>query len=289
MTNAALLVFYTPAMVAPSGCFSPSAAKPEKVVASWLARGIPLRVREPAAATVDELALAHDRTFIADVLAGRADNGFRNRSTAVAATLPYTTGAMLTAARHVRKHGGAAAAPCSGFHHAGYAKAAGYCTFNGLMVTACAMKREGARRIGILDCDLHYGDGTDAIIGRLGAEAWIRHFTAGESYRWPSQAETFLARLPSVVDEMADCDIVLYQAGADPHIDDPSGGWLTTGELRARDACVFERLHALGVPVVWNLAGGYQVEPDGSIPRVLEIHDNTAIECLRVFGEGRTD
>ncbi len=37
---------------------------------------------------------------------------------------------------------------------------------------------------------------------------------------------------------------------------------------------------------MWNLAGGYQEEADGSIPRVLEIHDNTAIECVRVFDSG---
>ena len=47
---------------------------------------------------------------------------------------------------------------------------------------------------------------------------------------------------------------------------------------------MFTRLRDDGVPVVWNLAGGYQREADGSIPRVLEIHDNTAIECVRVFG-----
>ena len=37
------------------------------------------------------------------------------------------------------------------------------------------------------------------------------------------------------------------------------------------------------VPVAWNLAGGYQIEDDGSIPKVLEIHDNTMRECVRVF------
>ena len=92
--------------------------------------------------------------------------------------------------------------------------------------------------------------------------------------------------LPAIVDELADCDLVLYQAGADPHVNDPLGGWLTTDELRRRDAIVFERLRALGVPVVWNLAGGYQQERDGTIPRVLEIHDNTARECVRAFGLG---
>jgi acetoin utilization deacetylase AcuC-like enzyme len=82
---------------------------------------------------------------------------------------------------------------------------------------------------------------------------------------------------------MCDCDIVLYQAGADPHISDPYGGWLTTNELRERDAIVFDILAKHKVPVAWNLAGGYQVEEDGSIPKVLEIHDNTMRECQRVF------
>jgi hypothetical protein len=43
-------------------------------------------------------------------------------------------------------------------------------------------------------------------------------------------------------------------------------------------------MKAFGIPVVWNLAGGYQVEKDGSIPKVLEIHDNTMRECVRVYG-----
>jgi len=46
---------------------------------------------------------------------------------------------------------------------------------------------------------------------------------------------------------------------------------------------VFEALSKSGVPVAWNLAGGYQIEEDGSIPKVLEIHDNTMRECVRAF------
>jgi hypothetical protein len=56
---------------------------------------------------------------------------------------------------------------------------------------------------------------------------------------------------------------------------------LTAEQLRQRDELVFERFAALGVPVAWNLAGGYQVELDGSIPRVLEIHANTAPAAIR--------
>ncbi len=279
-------VFYTPKMVADSKSASPSASKPKLVVESWLRQNLPITVVEHSPVTVDQLSVAHDRKYVEDVLGLKRVNGFCNRSTEVAAALPYTTGSMLAAALHVLTTvDKTACAPCSGFHHAGWDTASGYCTFNGLMVTAALLhKVHGVNRIGILDCDQHYGNGTDAIIKRLDAKNWVTHYTAGKFSRIPSDAVAWLTSLESVVDTMADCDVVLYQAGADPHVDDPlGGGWLTTDQLRRRDAIVFDRLCALKIPVAWNLAGGYQVEPDGSIPKILEIHDNTARECIRAF------
>lgn len=287
-TPAVLPVFYRPEMVARTESFSPSAAKPEATVASWQRGGLSIRILSPEPVTVAQYSLAHSPRHVAAILAGKADNGFNNRSPEVAAALPYTTGALLSAARHVLVHGGFAAAPCSGMHHARYSSVGGYCTFNGLMVTACVLRAEGlVSRVGILDFDMHYGDGTDEIITRLKARDWVRHFTAGRYYDDEEQAQEFLARIPEIARSMRDCDVVLYQAGADPHVDDPLGGWLTTEQLRLRDAAVFAAFHELGVPVVWNLAGGYQVERDGSIPKLLEIHDNTAVECLRALDAGR--
>ncbi len=278
-------VFYTPKMVADSECFSPSAAKPVKVVESWL-KQFPVEVIEPEPVTLAELARAHDPAWVAKVLAGEADNGFANRSLAVAASLPYTSGAMLSAARHALKTCKAAAAPCSGFHHAEHARPMGYCTFNGLMVTALALKAEGlAKKVGILDLDMHYGNGTDHILHKVGNEdGWCKHFTAGDHIEYPTQVNYFFNEwLPNALTELAKCDVVLYQAGADPHIYDPYGGWMETEEMQRRDAIVFDTLATCKVPVAWNLAGGYQVKPDGSIPAVLEIHDNTMRECVRVY------
>lgn len=278
-------LFFTPAMVADSQSFSPSALKPLAVVASWrMLPGVTLDERKPERATVEELSRAHDEKFVRDVLSLRIDNGFGNRSEAVAASLPWTSGAMRSAAFHAWKHGGAAVAPCSGFHHAGWSHVSGFCTFNGLMVTATALRAAGAKRVGILDCDHHEGDGTDDIIGTLRAHDWVEHFTAGAHFSRPRDVSKFFARLPGVLASMKGCDVVLYQAGADPHVDDPLGGWLTTEELRARDELVFETLKTQGTPVAWNLAGGYQKAADGSIPKVLEIHDNTLLACARVYG-----
>jgi acetoin utilization deacetylase AcuC-like enzyme len=278
-------VFFTPKMVAESGCESPSASKPAAVVASWQQQ-FPIEIIEPTPVTVDDLARAHDRPFVEAVISCRQDNGFGNRSPAVARSLPYTSGSMLGAARHAIKTGKAAAAPCSGFHHATWDKCMGFCTFNGLMVTALALLEDGVKRVGILDLDMHYGNGTDHIIGKLGlTDKTICHFTGGKDYMFPAQAREFFDdRLPKVLARMSACDIVLYQAGADPHVDDPHGGWLTTEELRRRDRAVFDALRAAEVPVAWNLAGGYQRDRDGGISKVLAIHDNTMSECVRFFG-----
>jgi acetoin utilization deacetylase AcuC-like enzyme len=276
--------FYSDKMVCdlPDLSFSPSAGKPRAVVRSWRAAGIPVDLAAPKPATLDELSAAHDRGYVSGVLEGRIRNGFGNTRPEVAATLPYTTGAMLTAARWVLSNGSVAAAPCSGFHHAGFARADGFCTFNGLMVTAIALHAEGlVRRVGILDFDQHYGDGTDEILETLGID-WVRHVTAGERRWTPAEVPSFMAAIEPWIEAMADCDLLLYQAGADPHIDDPLGGWLTTDELRERDRRVFRAAQARGLAVVWNLAGGYQ-KP---LRKVLDIHDNTARECVAAWRDG---
>jgi acetoin utilization deacetylase AcuC-like enzyme len=274
-------------MVAEAHSYSPSAAKPLQVMASWARLGVPLEVLAPEPASVNELARAHERRFVEEVLSGRSPNGFGNHSLEVAASLRWTSGAMRSAARHAWRHGGFAVAPCSGFHHAGWRTAAGFCTFNGLMVAAMALHAEGARRVGIVDCDMHFGDGTEELLDTLGARGQVRHFTAGARYSRPSHARAFFAALPEILAGFADCEVVLYQAGADPHVDDPLGGWLTTAQLRARDELVFSTLAGLGVPVAWNLAGGYQRDADGGISKVLEVHDNTLLACARVRASAR--
>lgn len=268
-------VFYTPQMVADADSFSPSASKPTPVVESWRKLGIPMDIIAPEPMTAEDLARAHLPVYVEAVLSCRVANGFGNRSETVAKSLPFTSGAMLAAARAAIRNGRVAVAPCSGFHHAGHAHGAGYCTFNGLMVTAMALHASGeANRVGILDFDQHYGDGTDDIIDHLSVD-WINHFSAGQHYHFPADAKRFLESIAGLVASMKNCDVILYQAGADPHINDPLGGWLTTRQLLERDRLVFETAAQLRIPVAWNLAGGYQTP----LRKVLEIHDGTMNAC----------
>ncbi len=282
-TLSSVPVFYTAAMLAKPNSFSPSAQKPEHVLTAWQAAGLPLAVNGVIAATENDLCLAHDAAFVRGVLDQTVENGFGDTSPDVAASLPYTTGAMIDAARSALQ-GGIACAPVSGFHHAGYDYAAGYCTFNGLVVTARKLLDEGlVKRVLILDCDMHYGDGTDAIIKRLHLKDSIHNATFGRWFHKPSQANAYLERLRETVARFESFDLVLYQAGADVHVYDPLGGVLSTAQMIERDRIVFTAAHATGTPLAWNLAGGYQ-EP---LSKVVELHVNTMRECVRAYGASR--
>jgi acetoin utilization deacetylase AcuC-like enzyme len=279
-------VFYTPKMVAPSLSFSPSSAKPEKVVTAWKASGIPVEIIDVPPISIKDICLAHEENFVRSVLAGQLENGFENRSLEIADTLRYTNGSMRDAAKRAIENGIAAASPTSGFHHAHWEIASGFCTFNGLMITAQWLLKNGhAKRVGIIDCDYHYGNGTDHIIGKLNISSQIKHFTAGRSFHYTDQSVAFFETLHNTVKFMQDCDVVLYQAGADPHIDDPLGGFLTTEQMYQRDLLVFTECRQHNIPVAWNLAGGYQQHDDGSTnwDALTEIHTNTLKACWQAM------
>jgi len=277
----ALTVFFSPLMQAEAGSYSPSAGKPAQVLESWRKLGIPMDVCAPTPVTREQLLLAHSAEFVDGILEGRLSNGFGNRSLEVAASLPYTCGSMLAAAKEALSNGKGAVAPCSGFHHAGYSFAGGFCTFNGLMVTALSLlESQKIKRLAILDLDMHYGNGTQDIIDTLGVGHQVKHWSRSFS---PSRAEQFLESLPDLVRSLCeDCEVLLYQAGADSHCNDPLGGYLTTDQMRRRDELVFETSRAHAIPVAWNLAGGYQRDAQGGIRPVLDLHDNTMRAFARI-------
>jgi len=276
-----ITVFYSPLMQAEAGSYSPSAGKPAQVVESWRMLGIPMEVCAPVPVSREQLLLAHAESFVDGVLEGRLSNGFGNRSPEVAASLPYTCGSMLAAAEQALINGKGAVAPCSGFHHAGHDFGGGFCTFNGLMVTALSLlQRQKVQRVAILDLDMHYGNGTQDIIDTLGVSNEVKHWSRSFS---PSRAEQFLESLPDLVQSLCeDCEVLLYQAGADSHCNDPLGGYLTTDQMRRRDELVFETARARAIPVAWNLAGGYQRDAKGGIRPVLDLHDNTMRAFARI-------
>lgn len=286
---AKLKVFYDYRQSSPKAVASPSATKPALLAKRWQEKyfnQVELASFQPV--KVEDFYLAHARQHVDDVLNCKKPNGFEDSSPLVAATFPWTTGSMLAAAQEALNSKTFTCSLTSGFHHAGYATCRGYCTFNGLVVTAVKLLQAGVKKVGIVDCDVHYGDGTEELIEHHILYEQVRHYTLGAEDRnqfyWTgnpvwggdARAEAWLNRFPEILAKFQDCQIILYQAGADVHVEDPYGGALTTDQMIRRDRWVFQAFKKLGIPLAWNLAGGYQTP----IEKVLQLHDNTLEACL---------
>ena len=274
-------VVYGPEMVAELlHHISPSSSKPKVLVDYLRGLGYPVELVPPVALSREQIALAHQREYVDDVLEGRAYNGFGTCDSSIAKTLPFTSGSLWVAAQLALEEG-IAASFSSGFHHARYARGGGFCTFNGLVICARLLKLP---RVLILDLDYHYGDGTDDILATLKLES-IRHETLGGHYGSPEQSQDYFDMLNSILSslETEPVDLILFQAGADAHVDDPLGGMLTAEQMEQRDRTVFVAAKRLGIPISWNLAGGYQRDRHDTILPVLQLHEITYRAALEIF------
>ena len=277
-------VFYDKRQSVPGNVsFSPSAGKPALVLESWKRLGIPFDEQSFEPLSFEELALAHDRGYVEEVLSCTRANGYDTCCPELAKALPWVAGSMVAAALHALRTGEASFSPTSGAHHACYASGGGYCTFNFLVIAAIKAHQAGAPRVGILDLDYHYGNGTDDIIERLQL-GYLRHYSSGGDREAKCDGpERWLKRLPGIVREFADVGLIIYNAGVDSHVDDPLGGNLSTEQMARRDRIVFEVARELALPICASLAGGYQVARDGSIDTVLRLHDATFVAAREMY------
>lgn len=264
---------------------SPSPRKPLEVVDQWR-ECYPIALHDFPPLAVKDFDLAHKPEHVRGVIALEIANGMFTKHQEVVDSLYWTTGSFFAAAEHALEHG-VAVSPTSGFHYAGHDFSWGFCTFNGLLIAAVKLLNSGrVQQVGILDFDYHQGDGSQDIIEKLKLAERVQHRTGKIHYTREKQA--FFEELPALLESLAGVDIMFYQAGADQHEDDPLGGFLNNAEMRERDRLVFEFAKARGIPIAWNLAGGYQEDvKDGvrSIQKVLDIHNATLEECIRVYAD----
>jgi acetoin utilization deacetylase AcuC-like enzyme len=272
-----MLVFYNKNQcVSEDVGYSPSARKPKLVVEAWRQLGYPINIMKIRALSIEEIAVAHDKNYVKGILSGKLKNGFENKSLNVAKSLQWTTGSFFCAAAHAFVHKVNTFSPTSGFHHAGYNYANGFCTFSGLTIAAILLKTQHkAKRIGILDLDAHAGDGTEDTIYKTKSQDFISHYSLGNHDIAKHNNIEWLENLPTLIREtFADCEILLYQAGVDCHEDDPEvqSGHFTTEQIYLRDKLVYATCSELKIPVVTNLAGGYQ----NPLQKVIDLHNLTA-------------
>lgn len=185
---------------------------------------------------------------------------------------------------------GIAANIAQGFHHAGYDYSSGYCTFNGLALIA---QQYAHKKIFVLDCDQHGGNGTADFTERLDN---LFNFTIyglrfghlendrslGRSIdRYKGSFDDYYRALLEGFEYIHhwQTDLIIYQAGVDCHQDDPFGSkWFNTEHLYMRDKLVFEFAKKYDIPIMFVLAGGYQ-----NINTLISLHTNTFIAANQIY------
>ncbi|MCR9244908.1 MAG: histone deacetylase [bacterium] len=182
-----------------------------------------------------------------------------------------------------------------GTHHAAAARGAGYCVFNDAVVAARTLQNEGLiRRVVILDCDVHQGDGTAELVADdpkifafsiHGMSGYPKFSAAGDlDVRLPNGTGDviYLAELEDglrIALERSNANLAIYLAGADPHEGDRIGKMkLTAAGLAARDEMVLDACRARGLPIAITIAGGYGRD----LNDVVAIHTRTMeLACAR--------
>src|SRR4051812_25942087 len=240
---------------------------------------------------------AHDPDYVAEVIESRVPRAKERRigfpvNTMVARRAQIVPGGTYLAAQLALERGFAANS-AGGSHHALADTGAGYRVFNDLAIPAIRLGEEG-RRVLIVDCDVHQGDGTAALTaGHPDIATYSIH--AEKNFPVRKARSTLDVGLPDGVDDegymaaLRDTllpliasfapDLVLYQAGVDPLAEDRLGRLSLSREgLAARDRWIGATMRARGIPFASALGGGYGTDP----VEVAERH----VASILALGEG---
>ena len=264
-----------------------------------LADGVisPASLVEPTPASRDWLTLAHRESYVDAVLALALDRRAVRRlglplSAALVRRGRAAVGGTVLAGRLALRHG-LACNTAGGSHHAFADHGAGYCLFNDVAVAVRVLRREGLiERALVVDLDVHQGDGTAAIFR---AEPETFTFSLHCEANYPPQKETgdldigvppgtgdavyhavLATHLPGLIARHRP-DIVFYNAGVDPHVEDKLGRLALGDEgLARRDRTVIETCRAAGVPVACVVGGGYADDLDRLARRHTSVHKAAA-------------
>ena len=236
---------------------------------------------EPAPMPRQWIEAVHDPAYVEQVLSAAVPRDKERRigfpvSAEIASRVQYTSGGTWLAAQLALQHGYAANS-AGGSHHALADTGAGYCVFNDLAITANRLLMEGdARKILIVDLDVHQGDGTAMLLaGRTNVFTLSihseRNFPARKARSSCDIAlpdavgdDDYLSTLDIALKEILPSfqpDMLLYQAGVDPHADDRLGRLaLSDAGLERRDRMVIRQARDRGIAVASALGGGYGLD-----------------------------
>jgi len=222
--------------------------------------------------------LVHGRTYLEAFARGRLESRALRRI-GLPATAPLVrrtwlaAGGTVLTARLALEHG-IACHLAGGTHHAFPDHGSGFCIVNDVAIAARVLLAEGrVRRLLVVDLDVHQGDGTAWIFRD---EPRLFSFSAHCASNFPARKQSsdldlplpdgldddaYLREIEAVLPDLIDQqrpDLVLYNAGVDPHRDDRLGRLCLSLEgLARRDRLVLRSCARRGIPIATVIGGGY--------------------------------
>ena len=206
-------------------------------------------------------------------------------------------GTVLTAKLALQS--GLACNTAGGTHHAFPSYGSGFCIFNDLAIAARILQQEGlAQKILIIDLDVHQGDGTAWIFKD---DPSVFTFSMHCDINFPgtkqksdldvgltegmgddNYLQTLDRHLPDLLNQIKP-DLVLYDAGVDPHIGDKLGKLsLTDSGIYRRDMQVISACLSAGCPIATVIGGGYCEDFSALVYRHSLVH-RAASEAYRHY------
>ncbi len=238
----------------------------------------PGQIHPPNVAEAPLICNAHTRAYTQSYLHGSIDAKAMRRiglpwsRELVTRTCTAVGGTLLTAELALEHQ--MACNTAGGTHHAFRDYGSGFCIFNDLAIASLELlNRNRVNQIVIIDLDVHQGDGTAAILrDEPRVFTFSMHcqsnfpFTKQESDRdisLPDEMgdadylEILQGHLPALLDSLSP-DLVLYDAGVDPHKSDRLGKLALSDEgIYNRDRMVMEACARRRIPVAAVVGGGY--------------------------------
>ena len=238
----------------------------------------PQQVVQPLPVPRRWLELVHQRTYHQAFAHGDLSPS-EQRRIGLPATAPLVqrtwlaVGGTVLTARLALRHG-LACHLAGGTHHAFPSHGSGFCIFNDCAVAARVLLEEGAlQQLMVIDLDVHQGDATAAIFAD---DPRVFTLSAHCASNFPlhkqcSDVDLPLAdglgdddylvavgdRIPAVLDQVKP-QLVLYNAGVDPHRSDRLGRLnLSSTGLLQRDRLVLDACLRRNIPVATVIGGGY--------------------------------
>lgn len=246
------------------------------------------------------LELAHDSGYVDRFINNRLDAAEIRRmglpwsEGLVKRSLISPNGTLLTCLLALQN--GLACHLAGGTHHAHRDFASGYCIFNDMAIAAlCLLDQKKVERVLIFDCDVHQGDGTatilqntpDIVTCSIHCEKNFPQRKANSDIDIELEPELGDDDYLSVVNttlqqalEIAQPDLVIYDAGVDIYQHDPLGLLnITLQGIRNRDSLVIETIRNANIPVATVIGGGYDKDQAALAAR----HAIVVEEAARVF------